>query len=141
VPRPVPGPSNTNGGDPWAVTDILPTARQWFFCRVGECRYWHPDPKPSQTTPSPPGRTLPGPARMAVSQLSGQLSGVFKKKRGVNAHCKAFPECAQALALKRDEIESREFLVSEEDLVQYDLRFHIPYRLYDGRSQWTTNPK
>ena len=104
------------------------------FCKVGDCLYWHTDPKqvkrhrndhfwyrhsylcPNQTDTCP------------------HLGSDFRRREAVNAHCKRFSTCGDFLEANGGIIRRWGTPVTEQELRPYDPNFHKPYEIFDGRT-------
>lgn len=117
--------------DPGTVAD--PDGDKPLYCMVGDCRYWHTDPKqigrhrdshfldrgylcPNQTD------TCPSRGRL------------FIRSDTVNVHCKTYIMCGNSLEAKNRVIQRWGSPVAGNDLREYDPNFHIPYKNFDGRN-------
>ena len=115
-----------------AVADLDKKAP--IFCRVGDCRYWHTDPKRVERHRDNhfqdrhvylcPNQTGTCPA----------LGGTFKRRDAVGVHCKRNPVCRKFLEANEGIISRRRVSVTEEELRPHDPDFHKPYETFDGRT-------
>ncbi|KAF9643649.1 hypothetical protein BDM02DRAFT_1374627 [Thelephora ganbajun] len=105
-----------------------------LFCRVGECLYWHTDPKQVRRHRNShiedhfgflcPNQTITCP----------RLGRDFRRKDGVNVHCWKYPTCGEALRANKGKIRRWGTLPGKQELRPYDPAFHKPYRNFDGRT-------
>jgi len=104
------------------------------FCRVGDCRYWHTDPKTVKRHRD--NHFQDGHVYLCPNQTGTcpALGGTFKRRDAVGVHCKRHPVCRKFLEANGGIISRRVVIVTEDELRPHDPNFHKPYEIFDGRT-------
>ena len=126
------GSSNHKGRNSWSVADLR--GEEPFYCRVGDCRYWHTDSRQVKRHRDTHferryGFVCPNQATCP------SRGGSFRRRDAVGAHCKRSPLCGDALEASNGMIWFWGTPATEGDLWPYDPKFHIPYKRFDGRTR------
>jgi len=104
-----------------------------LFCMVGDCRYWHTDPKQigrhRDRHFSDRGYLCPNQTDTCPSR-----GHRFSRSDAVNVHCKTYKMCGDSLEANNRVIQRWGSPVAGDDLRKYDPNFHIPYKFFDGRN-------
>jgi hypothetical protein len=101
-----------------------------FFCRVGQCLYWHTDAKQVRRHrgdhfSSRGGWSCPNRSETCDKWLGGYS---FKRKDSVQAHCRRSTACGVALQATNGVVPRWGVPVTGQDLVRYDPTVHKPYQ-------------
>ena len=105
------------------------------FCMVGDCRYWHTDPK--QVRRHRDSHFLDRFGYLCPNQENTcpSLGLHFRRRDSVQAHCRRYKACGDILKGNSQIIPCQGTPAAEADLRPYNPNFHIPYKRSDGRSR------
>ena len=124
--------SNGNGDDCGTIADL--DGEEPAFCMVGDCRYWHMDPKQIRRHRDSHFSDRFGYLCPNQEGTCPSLGLHFRRRDSVNAHCKRYKACGDALKTNDRIIQCWGTPAAETDLRSYDPNFDIPYKKFDGRN-------
>ena len=126
------GESNGKDSDSWTIADL-----RWekpIFCRVANCPYWHTELKQVKRHRDGHFWGRCGFFCPNRADTCPRLGKSFKRRDAVNVHCRKSPVCADVLEANNGGIHRWGTPVTEGDLRPYNPKFHVPYKIFDGRT-------